>query len=659
MNHIQDSMVRDSGFFSHHGWLAPGVKLFRRLNFSAKSACILAVMLLPLVGALWLLYSANADLINTTRQERQGVVYVNSVTLLLRDLTEFRRASVSNAPDLSEKKGLVSSALSKVQQSQKEFGQAFGGATNESFDKVNKSVDSLLQNSVKATADETFAAHTAAIDEALSLLSDIADGSQLSLDPDLDTYHMMNLVVIVGPQYAEYLARLRGLGVITLLEGGGKPVPIDRVKLIERTLALIDYVDPVYENSFNKGVKSFPDAVKPTDMPGVDSSREAFLATLKKQIMVDSPSGEVPAFLAIANAAVSKQLTLNDQISSRLDSQLQARIDRGYRTIYLEFGAAIVSVLAALYLFVSFYKVVNGGLALVIQHLDELAEGDLRHVPSNPWGTDEPALLILGLQKVYKSMHDLIRRVRHSARELANTSSEVSRASLDLSARTEDAASNLGEQASAVEQIGSQVSETAQRAQRASSAAQSNAQVAERGGKIISQVVDTMQDIHVSSTKINDIIGVIDGIAFQTNILALNAAVEAARAGESGRGFAVVASEVRSLAGRSAEAAREIKNLISASVEKVAAGTLIVEGAGKTMAEMVTHANEINEILSEISTATKEQATGVDEVVKAIHQLDSHTQQNAALVEETSASAASLSEQAQKLTGEIARFVVA
>lgn len=469
---------------------------------------------------------------------------------------------------------------------------------------------------------------------------------------------MMNIVSIVGPQYAEYLARLQGLGVITLMEGGGKPPPIDRIKLLERTLALIDYVDPIYENSFNKGVKSFPKAVKPTDMPGVDSSREVFLAAVKQQITVDAPNGEVSAYLAVANSAISKQLTLNDQISSRLESQLLARIDGSYRTIFILFSTAIFFVLVALYMFVSFYKVMNGGLALVIQHLDKLAESDLRKIPSKPWGTDEPAMLILGLQKVYKSMHDLIRRVRHAARELAHTSNEVSRASLDLSARTEDAASNLGEQASAVEQIGVQVRETAQRTERASSAAKSNAQVAEQGGKIIAQVVDTMRDIHVSSARIGDIIGVIDGIAFQTNILALNAAVEAARAGESGRGFAVVASEVRSLAGRSADAAREIKSLISASVEKVEAGTVIVEGAGKTMMEMVTHANEINAILSEISTATREQATGVDEVVKAIHQLDAHTQQDAALVEETSASASSLSEQAQKLNGEIARFIV-
>ena len=316
--------------------------------------------------------------------------------------------------------------------------------------------------------------------------------------------------------------------------------------------------------------------------------------------------------------------------------------------------AAVLMV--AGYFFYSFYKVNKGGLAVVSQHLNELAAGDLRNRPLQPSGKDEPARLIFDLHRVYDSMHDLIRRVRHSARELEGTSQEVSRASMDLSMRTEDAASNLGEQASAVEEIGTQVSQTAERTQQAAMVASQNSEVAQRGGIIIEEVVDTMRDIHTSSSKINDIIGTIDGIAFQTNILALNAAVEAARAGESGRGFAVVASEVRSLAGRSAEAAREIKYLISTSVERVSAGTKVVEGAGKTMAELVTKASEISQLLGDISVATKEQSIGVEEVVKAIHLLDSHTQQNAALVEQTSASAASLSGQAHDLTTEIARF---
>jgi methyl-accepting chemotaxis protein len=242
---------------------------------------------------------------------------------------------------------------------------------------------------------------------------------------------------------------------------------------------------------------------------------------------------------------------------------------------------------------------------------------------------------------------------------LANTSAEVSRASLDLAQRTEAAAANLGQQASAMAQIGEQAGQSAGRTQEAASMAQENAHVAEEGGKIIASVNTTMRDIQDSSRRIADIIGTIDGIAFQTNILALNAAVEAARAGESGRGFAVVASEVRALAGRSATAAHEIKQLITNSVDKVTSGAAVVDGAGQSMALMVNNAKQINVVLSEIAIATRMQATKVDEVVGAISDLDANTQQNAALVEETSASAESLRSQADKLTEEIARFRVA
>jgi methyl-accepting chemotaxis protein len=647
----------DAGYFGYHGLLAPGVKLFRSINFPLKSALIIAALLIPMVGLLVTLYAKDSEDISVARLEKQGLIYTETLTDLMVDVGNLRRAATAKSADLNDMKAAVVASFAKVQKVQSDLGKTFNGETNDGFSKLSKAIDSAVQTPVLGTPDETFAMHREVNGHVLALIAGVSDASTLSLDPELDTYHLMNMGTIVGPQYVEYLGRLRGLGYLTLTEG--QPLPIERRIRMEDNFALIGYIDPMFENSYRKAVESVPEVAKTMDMAGVDSSREAFLAAVKKQVLGEAPGGDPAAFLALANAAVSNQVKINEQIRTRLDKRLQDRIDRVNTKIYTQFAAAILGLAIALYLFLSFYRVIKGGLNLVSVHLNELAAGDLRKRPENPLGSDEPAMLILDLHKVYDSMHDLIRRVRHSARELANTSAEVSRASLDLSGRTEDAASNLGQQASAVEEIGSQVSETAQRAVQAANVARENSAVAEKGGRIISEVVTTMQDIHQSSAKISDIIGTIDGIAFQTNILALNAAVEAARAGESGRGFAVVASEVRSLAGRSAEAAREIKTLISASVDRVAAGTEVVEGAGKAMSEMVGNAKQINDLLGEISVATNEQSKGVDEVVKAIHALDAHTQQNAALVEETSAAAGSLSEQAVKLTGEIARFRVA
>jgi methyl-accepting chemotaxis protein len=255
-----------------------------------------------------------------------------------------------------------------------------------------------------------------------------------------------------------------------------------------------------------------------------------------------------------------------------------------------------------------------------------------------------------------RALRDIVGQVRGSSDSIVHASSEIANASMDLSSRTEQTAANLEESASSMEQISATVRHTADNVREAAQVASGNSQSAAHGGSVIAAVVSTMQEINTSSKKIGDIIGTIDGIAFQTNILALNAAVEAARAGEQGRGFAVVASEVRSLAQRSAQAAREIKTLITTSVEKVEAGTHIVKGAGETMQELVINARRMNDLLAEISTAAAEQSSGVTQVGVAVNDLDRMTQQNAALVEQTAAAASALKDQASGLAEEVAKF---
>jgi methyl-accepting chemotaxis protein len=260
------------------------------------------------------------------------------------------------------------------------------------------------------------------------------------------------------------------------------------------------------------------------------------------------------------------------------------------------------------------------------------------------------------LRAALQRMQVVVASVQASATQIESASREIATGNNDLSARTEQAASNLQETAASMEQINSTVRQSADAARQASQMAVANAEVAARGGQVVGQVVATMHEINHSSKKISDIIGVIDGIAFQTNILALNAAVEAARAGEQGRGFAVVAGEVRNLAQRSAEAAKEIKTLIGNSVDKVDAGSRLVAEAGSTIDEVVANAQRVADIIGEITAATSEQSGGISQVHTAVNQLDQMTQQNAALVEESSAAAESLKEQAQNLAQAILVF---
>ncbi len=297
----------------------------------------------------------------------------------------------------------------------------------------------------------------------------------------------------------------------------------------------------------------------------------------------------------------------------------------------------------------------GGSLHAATEAAEALARFDLTH-PIPRGGSGDVGRLLGALDDTQQGLQKLIAKVREAADSIGTASAEIATGNLDLSQRTEQTASNLQNTASSMSELTGTVKQTADAAMTANQLASSAASVARRGGEAVSQVVATMDQISHSSRKINEIIGTIDGIAFQTNILALNAAVEAARAGEQGRGFAVVAGEVRLLAQRSAEAAKEIKSLISASVERVDSGTQQVQDAGATMTEIVASVQRVTDIIGEISAAAREQSEGIGVVNGSVVQLDQMTQQNAALVEQSAAAAESLREQSARMAEAIGVF---
>nr|WP_305800559.1 methyl-accepting chemotaxis protein [Shinella sp. XGS7] len=318
----------------------------------------------------------------------------------------------------------------------------------------------------------------------------------------------------------------------------------------------------------------------------------------------------------------------------------------------------LVSLLAggaAVLMSLTLIRAITRPLAQAVQAADRVADGDLS-LKIEFEGKDETARLLEAMQRMQTALAGTVSAVRQGAESVATASAQIAQGNSDLSARTEEQASSLEETSATMEELGSTVRQNADNALQANQLAQSASEVARSGGAVVGEVVDTMRGIEESSRRISDIIATIDGIAFQTNILALNAAVEAARAGEQGRGFAVVAGEVRTLAQRSAEAAKEIKSLINDSVERVQSGTQLVDRAGKTMGDIVTSVQRVADIVGEISSASREQSAGIGQVGEAVSQLDKATQQNAALVEESAAASESLKHQAARLLDSVASF---
>ncbi len=358
------------------------------------------------------------------------------------------------------------------------------------------------------------------------------------------------------------------------------------------------------------------------------------------------PSARI--YLESVQAFVDHQAKAIDEAGATIEG------DAGKASMLLLVLAAVTLALGTVLAWV-LARSITRPLASALDFARAVAAGDLSQRGA-VGGRCEVAELLAELRTMQGNLGTLITQVRQGVDAVGSVSEEIARGNADLSQRTEQTASNLQATASSMSQLTGTVRQSADAAAQANQLATSAAQVARRGGEVVSQVVSTMDEINTSSRKISDIIGTIDGIAFQTNILALNAAVEAARAGEQGRGFAVVAGEVRSLAQRSAEAAREIKALIGASVDRVEAGARLVQDAGGTMDEIVSSVQRVSDIIAEISAAASEQSGGIGQVNQSVAQLDQMTQQNAALVEQSAAAAESLKGQASRLATVIGQF---
>jgi methyl-accepting chemotaxis protein len=640
------------GFFQYHGLWAPGVRLFRSLGFRAKALIISGAFLVPLVvlGASYQ-WSHHLDL-RFVEAERAGVAYAGSLLTLVESTTTMRqqaRAAARGEPaaGFEPARMAVHKALEALSAQHATQGALLGVTS-----RWKPLTDALTRAQAMplSDAEAIFEAFNLALQQQFAMLDAVVDQSNLALDPEIASYYMMDAVMIAAPDLAATAGRLRGR-LVTAIKRGGAPAEavaeMDRdAQTLLRRLAQI-------ETSLRKSTEARASAALP-----LEALREpvASLVALAADRVAGKPlPPDVNEVNRAGNAAVQAGFRLFHAGLPALDGLLAERERDLQREVWAVSVLTTVCVVLAAYLLYCFYRVTRGGMDEVRHHLVAMTRGDLTTSP-RPWGKDEAAALMNTMADMQRAMRGLVSEVRAAAQVIVESSSEIAAGSMDLSTRTERTAANLEESASSMEQMAATVQQTAAHAMTAAEMASGNADVATRGGSEIERVVHTMSEIHQSSSRIGDIIGVIDGIAFQTNILALNAAVEAARAGEQGRGFAVVAGEVRALARRSATAAQEIKQLIQDSVTRVTSGSTVVQGAGTTMADIVANAQRMNGLLSDIATASREQSAGVAQVGRAVQDLDRVTQENAALVEQTAAAARALKHQAEALAQAVGNF---
>jgi methyl-accepting chemotaxis protein len=619
--------------------------------FRTKAVLIMLAMAVPTVLLGGVFIQARLETIETAELERLGVSYVKEATKLQRAVAEYQRAAIDAAaksqPTPKEARAALDERWARLEAADKELGTKLG--TTESLSKVREALAALPAEAsgVAGIYDRcrTLGASVNAVIIAAS------DGSGLMLDPDLDTFYLMDVSIVRMPLTLERLSRMEALvGAMTVI---GRP-DADVLLELGRLDTLVEDQSTGMVAGLGKVLGVHPESRSALAYLPVQTSMQE----LRKRALSAPGTGGAAAAVelrSLGDAAGASAWALQAQAAEQLDGLLKERAAKTWSAIQMA-GAVVASfMLLAGYLFYAFFLVMNGGLREVERHLRSMTEGDLTTSP-HPWGCDEAAQLMQTLQNMQASLRGIVREVRTASDGLVQAGAEIAGASMDLSQRSEQAAAQLEASASAMDEISATVQNTADTSRAASDLATANASGAGQGGQTIAQVVATMQGVHDASMRISEIISVIDGIAFQTNILALNAAIEAARAGEHGKGFAVVAGEVRGLAQRSASAAREIKGLITDSVDRVSGGTRIVGQAGQQIRELVVTADRMKGLMSEVLRAAAEQSAGVHSIGESLQTLDTQTQQNAALVEQTAAAAGSLRDQAVALSDRVARF---
>jgi len=638
---------------SYVKFLYPGMWVMRKMRFGSKLAIVFLVAFVPLLYIVWQQISRTLSDTQVTRAEVYGVRVVEHATDLIRVLQAHRGQTnmllLGNAAAL----GGRDQARGKLAEGRKQLEHLLddkqGANAPPEWVSLRGRLDTLINDLEGKDAPQAFGLHTALVEDFTRFVYGVADKSGLLYDPDPQIYLLMDMSVSRLIPLREQIGRLRGSGAGFL----SKPVLTDdatgRVTVLANVLSAWAR-DVAYSQNLLSGL-GFKDA----SGDAAQSAVTTFVNLTKERFKPGAPSGNSDAYFSAGTQAIDAIGEYHKAVNHALVTHLHEREKSLKHSLYLLIVGSIIATVLLMYLILSFNLSFLSDLRQVLRFMEETASGNLRH-EVRIRGVDELSDMSHAMDVMVNNISVMVASVRSNSALVANSGDVLVTGNRSLSDRTEQQAANLEETTASVQELASTVQANAQASLESDRAAQGVRATAEEGAAGMNQAIESIEAIEASTRRMDEIVGVIDGLAFQTNILALNAAVEAARAGESGRGFAVVAAEVRSLAQRSAASAKEIRQLITASTAQVAVGVLQIRGAAKNITAIADGVRSVAGNMSLISASSAEQSTSLAEITTAIRQLDQITQQNASMVEQAVNQASELQVRASVLADAVSVF---
>lgn len=634
-------------------FLVPGMMLMRRMRFATKLSLLALVLLVPLVLVLLQLISAQNRDVAAARSKLEGIALVDDTSELIRQLQTHRGLThrvLSGDTAAQAQRDATRVALTRASEAlNARYGATRTPVNLKAWSEHRARVDGLVAALEGQAAQASFALHTVLIEDLIRLTYGLTRDSSLLFDADPASYLLMDMAVSRLLPWTEQLGRLRGQGAGLLSQPAMSDTEVVRVQT--RIDAL---VSGVRDAQYAMGLMNDAGVTDPTGAQAVQAST-AFTSLARERLSAAAAPGAPEAFFAQGSQTIQTVTVYQRSVMANLSQRLQTRLDTASRWLWWSALGSLVGVLGLVYLMLAFHLGFMSDLRQVLRFMMETANGNLRH-KSRVIGKDEIADLSLALDRMVNKLSAMVASVRSNSALVAHAGTSMVRGNRALSDRTEQQAANLEETAASVEELSSTVGDNARTAQASDASACTVRDVAERGAQAMTDAIVSVEAIQSSTRRMDEIVSVIDGLAFQTNILALNAAVEAARAGESGRGFAVVAAEVRTLAHRSAASAKEIRQLIGASSAQVATGVLQIRSVGDNIVQIVEGIRGVAGNLSQLSVSSAEQSTSLTEISSAVRQLDEITQQNASMVERAVTQATDLEVRASTLSGLVAGF---